>query len=94
MAMTNKLHHYQRRGRILSRGDIVKVPGRHGGTFRILHFAEAGGLPRTDNNPHGIEVQVTCWGGRRGRRAWRTFTLDRIGRRIARAGSDAAEQWS
>ena len=69
-------------GRRLRAGDVVKVTGEHGAEFRILRFDPAAGT-------------VEVWGGsiRAGRRARRTFTVDRISTRLALAGTPDAETW-
>jgi hypothetical protein len=71
-------------GRVLRAGDIVKVTGQRGATFRLLGFDPVAGT-------------VEAWGGAtRGERRWRkrrTFSVDLVGTRLHLAGTEAADRW-
>lgn len=83
MPTTEKIREFKVGGRRLRAGDVVRVKeGSRFGEFRILYFSADGAF-------------VDVYGGKPGRaRLQRTFAVDRLGVRIAAAGSEKALQWS
>lgn len=70
--------------RVIHPGDVVKI-SRERGEYRVLRFAEDGSTVEVwGGTGQGIERKAKV----------RTFTADRIGRRLALAGTPEADNWA